>query len=245
VSFKIKYPALMLALLCVAQNCPAADDARFRSGVAAYEAGQYEPAAQAFRDSLAGQAASGTLLNLGLAEWRRGRVGEAVQSWEQAAWLDPFNPDARNNLSFAREMAGVNPPELTWYEFASTWLPADAWTWTAGGSLWLALGMVTLPGIFRVRRAGWHQTLAALAFGIFIFSLPPSVGIVTRSKIGIILEQNTQLRLTPTREAQSVDSLMAGEPSRELRRRGDYIFVHTQNGNGWVERGQIGFICRQ
>lgn len=245
-NFRIgKISALVFALIVVAQNLFAVEEIHFRAGVSAYEAGQYDLAAQSFRDSLAAQTASGTLLNLGLAEWRRGREGEAIQSWEQAAWLNPFNRDARNNLLFARENAEVNPPELSWFESASTWLPADTWTWIAGGSLWLAVAMVTLPGIFRVRKAGWHQTLAALAFGIFILSLPPSVGIVTRSKIGIILEKNTPLRLTPTREAEVVSSLPAGEPARELRERENFIFVRTQNGNGWIERAQIGFLCRE
>jgi tetratricopeptide (TPR) repeat protein len=236
---------LGLMLTAIAQSCLAAGEARFREGVAAYEAGQYEPAARAFKDSLSQETASGTLLNLGLAEWRCGRVGEAILAWEQAAWLDPFNRDARQNLLFARETTGANPPELTWFELASTWLPSSLWAWIAGGSLWLAVALVTLPGIFRVRKAGWHQTLAALTFGIFLLSLPPSAGVVTRSNIGIILEKNTSLRLTPTREAEVIDSLAAGEPARKLRERGDFIFVHAQNGNGWVERRQIGFICRE
>jgi tetratricopeptide (TPR) repeat protein len=246
VNFRVKKNlALIFALIVVAQNSFAAEENLFRTGIAAYEAGQYDLAAQSFRDSLKVQTASGTLLNLGLAEWRRGREGEAILSWEQATWLNPFNRDTRNNLLFARENAEVNPPELLWFEFASTWLPADLWTWIAGGSLWLAVAMVTLPGIFRARKAGWHQTLAALAFGIFILSLAPSLGIITRSKIGIILEKNSPLRLTPTREAEVVSSLPAGEPVRELRERGNFIFVRTQNGNGWIERGQIGFLSRK
>lgn len=244
-NFRIKKLALIFALIVVAQNSFAGEETHFRAGITAYEAGQYDLAAQSFKDSLKVQTASGTLLNLGLAEWQRGRAGEAILSWERATWLDPFNRDARNNLLFARENAEVNPPELSWFESASSWLPANLWTWIAGGSLWLAVAMVTLPRIFRARKAGWHQTLAALAFGIFILSLAPSLGIVTRSKIGIILERNTPLRLTPTREAEVVSSLPAGEPVRELRDRGNYIFVRTQNGNGWIERGQIGFLSRK
>lgn len=243
-NFKIKkYLALMLALVAGAPDCPASGEVRFHAGVAAYEAGQYELAVQAFRGSLSEKMASGTLLNLGLAEWRRGRLGAAILVWEQATWLDPFNRDARNNLLYAQETAQVNPVELMWWERASTWLPANFWTWTAGGSLWLAVALVTLPGFLRMRKAGWHQTLAALAFGIFLLSLPPSVGIVTRSKIGIVMEKNTSLRLTPTQSAEAVASLPPGEPVRELRKRGDYFFVHTQNGNGWVERRQIRFLC--
>jgi tetratricopeptide (TPR) repeat protein len=243
VNFKIiKSVLIILALLVDTQNCPAAGEARFRAGVDAYGAGQYESAAQAFSDSLAEQPAAGTLLNLGLAEWQQGRTGEAILAWEQAAWLDPFNRDARNNLLYAQETASVNPLELTWFEEASTWLPANFWTWLAGGSLWLAVALVTLPGFFRMRKAGWHQTVTALAFSVFLLSLAPTTGIVTRFEIGIVLAKDTSLRLTPTQSAEVVASLLPGEPVRELRWRGDYLFVHTQNGNGWIKRRQIGFL---
>ena len=232
-------PSLLLALLFFSQHCLASGDDRFRAGVLAYDAGQYELAAQAFQESLTSQTAAGTLLNLGLADWQCGRTGRTIRSWEQAAWLDPFDHDAANNLSYAREAAQVNPIELTWYEEASTWLPANWWTWLAGGSLWLAVALVTLPGFFRIRKADWHQTVSALSLGVFLLSLAPSIGIVTRSKIGIILEKNTMLRLTPTQSAESITTLPPGEPVRELRQRGDFLFVHAQSGNGWVERRQI------
>jgi tetratricopeptide (TPR) repeat protein len=243
VNFKIEKFLVLILALVAAPECRAASEIYFREGVAAYEAGQFEPAAQAFKKSLAGQTAAGTLLNLGLAEWRCGRPGEAIVAWEQSAWLNPFNQDARNNLLYARETVQVNPPELTGCEQASTWLPASFWAWIAGGSLWLAVALVTLPGFFRVRKAGWHQTLAALALGIFLLSLPPNIGVFTRTKIGIVTEKDTALRLTPTLSAETVATLPAGEPVRQIRTRGDYLYVHTQYGNGWVGRRQVGFLC--
>ena len=237
-----KYLVLIL-MLAGAHDGRSAGEVRFREGVAAYEAGRYEPAAQAFQDSLSQQTAAGTLLNLGLAEWRGGRTGEAMVAWEQSAWLNPFNPDARHNLLYAQETIQVNPLELTRCELASTWLPASFWAWIAGGSLWLAVALVTLPGFFRARKAGWHQTLAALALGIFLLSLPPNLGVFTRAALGLVTEKNTPLRLTATQSAETVATLSAGEPVRQLRARGDYLFVHTQYGNGWIGRHQIKWIC--
>lgn len=242
-NFRIKkLLLLMLTLLTFAQNSPAEIETRFRAGVVAYQNGEFALASQAFRDSLAKQPASGTLLNLGLAEWHQGRTGEAMLAWEKAAWLDPFSREVRDNLLYARETFQVSPPELTWFEQASTWLPANFWTWIAGGSLWLAVGMVTVPAFFRRRKADWHQTLAALALGIFLLSLAPSIGIITRSQIGIVTVKNTSLCLTPAPSSEVIASLPPGEPVRQLRRRGNYLFVHTQNGNGWVESRQIGFV---
>jgi tetratricopeptide (TPR) repeat protein len=245
VNFKFakEFVVFGLMLLCAAGNCAAATDALFQDGLEACRAGQFATAAQAFRNSLAKQPASGTLLNLGISEWRRGRVGEAVLSWEQAALLDPFNQEARSNLLFAREVAQLEPPDFTWYEVASTWLPANTWAWIAGGSLWLAVAMVILPGILRVRKTVWHQSLAALGLVVFLLSIPAYVGVVTRAQFGIVLEKNTRLGLTPTQEAETVASLSAGETARKLRARGDYYFIRTQRGSGWIERKQLGLLC--
>jgi tetratricopeptide (TPR) repeat protein len=246
VNFKIlKFFILILALQLAAQNSFAAGETGFRAGVAAYEAGQFDLAAQAFRAALAKKPAAGTLVNLGLAEWQRGKTGEAILAWQQAAWLDPFSRAAQENLLYARESASVNPPDLNWFEQASTWLPANLWTLIAGGSLWLAVALVTLPTILRIRKASWHQTVAALALGVFLLSLAPSVGIFTRAKIAIVTGKNTSLRLTPTQTAEIIASLPPGEPVRELRVRGNYFFVRTQNGNGWIERGEVAFLCPQ
>jgi hypothetical protein len=236
------YLVLLLTWLGLLQNCFASGDDRFHAGVAAYEAGQFEPAAQAFRDSLAGQTTAGTLLNLGLADWQCGHTGGAILAWEQAAWLNPFDQAAANNLLYAREAAQVSPLEMTWFEESSTWLPANWWTWLAGGSLWLSVALVTFPGFFRIRKAGWHQTISALSLGVFLLTLAPAIGIVTRSKLGIILGNNTVLRLTPTQSAEVVAGLPPGEPVRELRQHGNFLFVHAESGNGWIERRQIGFL---
>ena len=238
-----KHFAVLFLSLTLAFKLSAADDAAFRAGLAAYEAGRFDAAAKAFHDSLAAQVTPGALLNLGLAEWQRGRVGPAMLAWEQADWLDTFRPAARKNLLYARENLEINPPALTWYERASTWLPADLWTWLAGGSLWLAVGLVTLPGFFRMRKASWYQTGAALAFAIFFSSLAPAAGILTRSAIGIVTVKDTALRLTPTQAAERIAVLSAGEAVRELRQRGNYLLVHTAGGDGWIERGKIQFIC--
>jgi tetratricopeptide (TPR) repeat protein len=243
VNFPIKHFFAGLLALLFETSLLAAGENEFRTGVAAYETAQFDAAAKAFGDSLAAQKASGTLLNLGLAEWRRGRVGAAILAWEQADWLNPFDRAAAENLVYARDAASVNPPELTWFEEASTWLPANGWTWLAGLSLWLAVGLVTVPGFFRIRKAGWHQTVAALALGIFLLSLAPVVGIFTRANIGIVTEKDAALRLTPTQAAEVIATLPPGEPVRALRQRGKYYFVRTQNGEGWIAQEQIQFLC--
>ena len=232
-----------LARWSVAQNAPASPPDAFRQGVESCQAGEYTKAIRAFQESLTAQPAAGTLLNLGIAQWRNGEAGEALLSWEQAAWMDPFSRAARGNLRFARQVVDVEGPELRWYETVSTWLPADAWAWLTGISLWLAVGMVTLPGILRWRRAGWHQPLAAIGLGVFLFCIPAHIGIITRSHLGIVVGNDTALRLAPAQEADVTATLTAGEAARALRSRGNYVLVRTQNGLGWIERNGFALIC--
>jgi len=231
-----------LLLFSSALNCLAEADANFQQGLTACRAGQFAEAVQAFQKSAVQNPAAGTLLNLGIAQWRQGRAGEAIMNWEQAAWLDPFNAEAPNNLRYARNAAQVDAPELRWHEAASTWLPANLWAGIFSFSLWLAVAMIILPGVLRVRRSGWLQTLAALAFGVFLLSIPPCLGVITRAELGIVLEKNTALRLTPTREGEVVSSLTAGEAVRQERARGTYSFIRTSHGAGWVEQKQIGIL---
>ena len=229
----------LLALTALASS----PDALFQTGVTAYRAADYTPAAAAFRQSVTLQPASGALQALGNAEWQQRRTGDAILAWEQALWLDPFNDSARQNLRFARKTAQLEAPELAWYEVISTWLPVSWWAWIAGGSLWLAVGMVLLPGILRQRKATWHQAIAALALMVFLLSIPALFGVQTRARIGFVLQEDTPLRLTPTLEAQSITRLAPGEPARSVRARGRYLLIRTNRAVGWVEQDQFGLTC--
>lgn len=230
----------LLAALFVL-NCAAAEDL-FRQGTQAYIAGGFEQSAVAFREAAAASPAPGTLRNLGNAEWQSGHPGAAILAWERAQWLNPFDRDTANDLRFARKSGQLDAAELTWYEICSTWLPVNWWSWLACLSLWLALAMMLLPGIFRWRRAGWHQGLAAAGFAIFLLTLPALAGVETRTRLGIVIPRETPLRLTPTADAQTLSRLAAGESARLERTRGDYVFIRTANAAGWIERKQFGLI---
>jgi hypothetical protein len=234
---------LLLSALLPTHSLAATSDMLFREGVATYRLGDYTSAVHAFRESAKQEPASGTLQNLGNAEWKLGRTGAAVLAWEQSMWLDPFNDSARMDLRFARKTAQLETPELAWYEVISTWLPGNWWAWIAGASLWLAVGMVMLPGILRWRKATWHQAVAAVCLMVFLLSIPAYIGLHTRSRLGFVLQPDTVLRLTPTAEAQSVTRLVAGEPARVVRARGKYLLIRTNHTLGWLERGQFGLIC--
>jgi tetratricopeptide (TPR) repeat protein len=215
----------------------------FTEGQRAYEAADFEKAAMAFRQAATLIPTSGTWQNLGNAEWKAGRPGSAILAWERAEWIDPFNTNARNNLRFARKTRLLDAPELQWYEICSSWLSNSAWAWLASFSFWLAAAMVMLPGIFRWRRMGWQQALAAAGFAVFLLTLPAMYGIQTRAKLAVVLSPGTILRLTPTANAQPVAKLAAGETIRLEHENGGYVYAHTANATGWVQRAEFGRLA--
>ncbi len=215
----------------------------FPQGLELYRAGDYSNAAVCFREAAEVRPSAGTLRNLGLAEWHCGRIGLAILSWEQAAWLDPFNRAAHDDLLFARKSAQLEAPELTWYEVVSSWLPVNWWTWISGLSLWLSVGILVLPGVLRLRKAPWQQAAAAVGLALFLLSLPAQLGVQTRSRLGFVLEKDAALRLTPTAETQYITRLSPGEPVRLERVAGRYYLVRTNHARGWVEREEFGLMC--
>ena len=235
---------VVLALLvCLTVPGRAAPNDFFARGMELSRAGQFPEAAAVFEKAVEAGPSAGVLVNLGLAEWQRGHAGAAILAWERARWIDPADARATANLEFARQVVQVDAPQLKWFETVSTWLPPNAWVWLAGTMLWLALGLLVLPGIFHWRKAGWHQLLAALAFGIFLFSLTANFGVVSRTQIGLILKSNAPLRLTPTHGGEVLSTLAAGEPVRQLRTRGRYAFVRAAGASGWIGEDEFQLVC--
>jgi len=220
-----------------------AQEELFRRGTETYRAGDFATAAKWFGECAQLQPSSGAWQNLGLALWQNGRVGEAILAWERATWLDPANRAARANLQFARKTAQLDAPILAWSEVPSTWLSVDTWAWLGGVTLWLAVGLITLPVFLRWPRATWSQALAATGLAVFLLSLPAQMGAHTRARIGFVIGPGATLRLTPTRDAETVTQLAPGEPVRRGQVRGNYVFVRTNQSAGWAERTQIELVC--
>jgi hypothetical protein len=237
---------LMMVCFCGFQCGAASIRAQelFQKGTTSYVTNGFESAAALFQEAASESPASGTLHNLGNAEWQSGRPGAAILEWERARWLDPFNRNTLANLRFARKARQLDAPELAWYEICSTWLPVNAWAWIACASFWLSVSLILLPGILRSRKSDWHQGVAAAGFAIFLLTLPALAGIHTRTQLGVVLRRETPLLLTPTSEAQILTRLSVGETARLERVRGDYLFIRTGAAAGWVGRAEFGLISR-
>ena len=214
-----------LLILMIVRLHAETGDARFTKGTTAYASGDFAEAVDQFRRLGEERNVSAAALhNLGNAEWKVSRPGYAVLAWERARALDPFNVNTAANLRFARSKAHIEAPTTAWLVAASL-------------ALWGGVILLTGPRLLGWRRADWHQGVAALLLAIFLFTLPALLGISRRAQLGVVLEDETPLRLTPTREAETLVKLTGGEVARVENERGDYLYVRADGDRaGWVLR---------
>jgi hypothetical protein len=236
--------ALVLNWLLIAAAQAVSPDERFAAANKAYASQDYAEAAYQLREAvLEGAWSHGALHNLGNAEWKVNRPGYAVLAWERARSMNPFDRNTAANLRFARTQAELVVPVRPWFEHYSEWLPSPAWLWAGSLGLWGGVALLTLPRLLGFRRADWHQGVAALLLAIFLLTVPAMVGLYTRQQIGVVVEEDTALRLTPTREGEALTRLRAGEVGRVENTRGEYFYIRAEGDRaGWVHQREFARI---
>ena len=132
---------------------------------------------------------------------------------------------------------------LGWQERYSTWMPGGWWLIIASAALWGGVALLILPRLFGTRRADWHQGIAAALLAIFLLSVPALLGLSKRAQLGVVLEDETPLRLTPTREGETLTKLPAGEMARVERARGEYLYVRAEGDRaGWLKKADFAAV---
>jgi hypothetical protein len=227
-----------LSLIGGVVSSSAADQSTFFQGSRAYESGDYPAAKQAW--TAPGRTSSGTLHNLGNAEYKIGNPGPAILAWERALALAPGRKNTAANLRFARSEAGLGEPQYPWHERYSMLLSPGVWLTVASLTFWGGIVLLALPPLLKRSRTSWTQAAAVVAIALFLLSLPALAGLLSRSRLGVVLATDTELRLTPTKEAEVLGKLAAGELARVEKSRGNYVYIRGASDRaGWVQRGEF------
>lgn len=249
--------ALALAALLALAPGPAAAGTvpeRFAEGVAAFRAGRFDDAVEAFRDLAVRYRVDSpdVALNLGAAEFEAGHPGPAIASFHRALRLDPDGPaaeTARVNLARARAALSARagaPGTGSAFVFGAY---TDAWTTLAG---WASPGVAL--GIFL---AAWTLFFGALAAARLVTGLrarswlgPAAValGILTAAsgilawgsarvasyRVGVVQQDGAAL-LDDVTAAEGSLALPEGLEVRVLESRGGWNRVRLSSGSeGWL-----------
>ena len=226
--------SVSLLFLATTKAALGADESTFMEGSRAYQGGDYPAAAQAWEAP--GRTSSGTLHNLGNAQFKLGHPGPAILAWERALAIKPSSKNTAANLRFARSQGGLGEPQYPWHEKYSALLSPGLWLFVASLSFWGAIALLAVPPLLKQRRAAWTQATAVVAIAVFLLTVPALAGLLSRAHLGVILAPETELRLTPTREAEILGKLTEGELARVEKVRGDFLYIRgAADRAGWVQ----------
>ncbi len=219
----------------------------FDEACRAYGQGQWDAAAEGFGGLLRyGFADSRLEYNLANAEYKRGRLGEAILHYERALRLAPADPDVAANLAIARARIRdvVEEPETAGALRALRALQDRLGVTTQAllflGGVWLLAGILTWcgsrPGGLT---PGWGWTLAAafLATGLTVLSWRATWSRLEGTPRAVVLRPSVEALAGPGLNNASLFTLHEGVSVAIQSEREGWLQVALPNGlTGWVVR---------
>ena len=225
----------------------ASPEQTFDEACKAYEQGHWDEAADSFQGLLRYGLADWRLeYNLANAEYKRGRLGEAILHYERARRLEPSDRDIVANLAIARgKIRDVveedeAPGLLHALRFAQDRLGVAAQAALLLAGVWLIAGIVTFcgsrPGGFT---PGWGWTLATALFvtGLAFLSWRASWARLEGTPRAVILKPSVEALAGPGLNNASLFTLHEGTTATIQSEREGWLQVTLPNGlSGWVVR---------
>jgi tetratricopeptide (TPR) repeat protein len=232
----------MIVLLLAAALALPAHAAPYDDAKAAYDAGDFDKAADAFAALVAARPDDAALhYDLGNALLKAGRLGRASAAYQRGFDLDPRDGDGRHNLDFALKRSGEDlaPPGIPAPAFAAFtalssrelaglhWLAA----WTA-----MILAGLSLLGDAR-RRAALRDWLLGAAACWLLFGLWwAGLSAVLPPGRGVIVAGRAELRNGPGEKFTVGYTAPEGRRVRVLSQSGEWLEVGLlkEGVKGWI-----------
>ncbi len=209
----------------------------FARGNEAYAKGDYDQAINRYQGALDRQGYTASLLyNLGNAYYMKNDIGQSILNYERALYLDPGSARIERNLALARKNFGLaTPHQASWKAFFNG-LTLNGWTWTAAIALCAFSLMVFVNGI----RPGFLRgvTFKMMFFACCLLFVTSGTGIIlqyTNLNRGVIIAENTRLRVSPFDAAAESGAVKNGNVVQLAKTYEGYIFIEGSNGqSGWI-----------
>jgi len=155
----------------------------FAEGNALYEAEEFEKARDAYQSILESAISKEVLFNLGNANFRLGKLGEACPAYRRAELIDPAMAESTQNLRLLQRKLGFLEFDYTGMEKAVGLLSASQWITLICAGVWMhPPGMVCLI-LYRPRQP-WNGILLTTAIcGGLVTVLAAAGGYVHRGSL--------------------------------------------------------------
>lgn len=238
--------AVLLSFPGIAQN-----SALFEAANNAYAEGNYEAAVTQYEQILENGKTSAALhYNLGNSYYKLNRIAPSIYHFEKALQLDPGNEDARNNLTFARNMAidalGEEEDPGYWgiFDTSTSAFSASGWAWVA------IFCMLVFVVTFLVYYFSSKTLIKRLVFigSMFFLVLAISSAVVgflkqdlqEESSYGIVFSDEVEVKGEPSVRAGEVFMLHEGAKVKITQNFQEWVEIELPNGSqGWMQENNL------
>lgn len=221
-----------------------APNAAYNKGNALYAQRDYAGAAEAYGQALAAGPNASAHYNLGNAQFKAGKIGQAILHYRRARFLAPRDADVRANLAFARSyrvdkvLTAQGPVAVALDAAFHRLSRREAALATA---ILFALGALSLAG-WIVRR--WTIALAvALVSGLLAlygFANEQAWAREVDERPAVVVVPEAGAWSGPSEEFKPILTLHDGTELRIREARGDYALVQLSGGTGgWIRKSAI------
>ena len=240
---------IILVLVVLDAGAQSASVGLFNEANDRYRGGDFEGARRAYLQVVdSGVQDARLFYNLGNANFKSGRLGEAILWYERANHLSPRDEDIVANLRFAHQVKKDKDVPADGNVVSLFLTDAFFYPTLSELSLLLALGWI---GLFSLLgwRVWFHRTQALWLGALSVCALLTAGGgawlsfrVYHQSSevSAIALAEVVTARSGPDVNQTEVFIMHEGTKVRVVRREGDWILVRLQNGlGGWVRADQV------
>ena len=248
---KILLSLAILTASLFAENCKT-----LFTGAAAYKAGDFTSAAEAWQNCVDNGFQDGDLFyNLGNAYFREKRLGLAILNYEKALRIDPTNEDYGYNLKFAQsltkdkvEVSEDEENPLLNFAFKAHHFFSQKQQMLA---ILLLVWVIFFLCIARVLSAnpkvktGLAASIFPFAFllGIFVCSVGYKVYKENTYSIGVVIAETADITSGPSDKDQTLNMLSEGTELEVLSVKDGWVHVRLgEKINGFAKISEVGIV---
>lgn len=241
-----KFLLNLLLILCAGRLLAAEVTPEFSAANKLYAQGKFPAAAAAYEKILAaGDQSPALLFNCANAEFKSGRLGQAIANYRRAALLAPQDAEIRANLAFVRnQVQGATVRENPWQGWLGQF-SLNEWTWVTVVALWLTF-LLLGAGQFRPALAPKLRPFTR-TFAILTILFGALMGVQASQHFShataAVTVDGAVARSGPFDEAQNVFTLHDGAELPILDRHESWVQVDAGRGKtGWLPMKQVAVL---
>lgn len=227
--------AICLAPLAFSQS----SDELFELGARAYDAKNYQKAAENFEQSayLSGSAAA--YHNAANAYLKQNKAGLAMLNYERARYINPRSPETNANIASLSSQIGARQRERTLVDSILGELSNGEWIVLAVSCFWICAACFAIAPLF-IRGKNRFKLLGYISALGFLLACAGTIYWSEMRNTAISISQDAVLRLSPAANAPATAPFPEGRSAIVRREHGDYLLLQSPDKKwGWADKKDV------